>query len=171
MSLLNSYICPTCGNYFPLFLKPSITVRRGLFSTPYLKCQQCGQLSRPTIDFKSALISWPVVVLYMGLVYYAVRTDFFQDIYRNALWLYLCLVFIFFLMPLFLGIRRGLKLVKVQDDKEIKKTRLRKWLLIIGIALFLGLFGYYTNSWSNVIIGIVVAVIVYLVFNRFRQEK
>ncbi len=80
------------------------------------------------------------------------------------------LVFIF-LIPLFLGIRRGLKLVEVQDDKEIKKISLRKWLIIIGIALFLGLFGYYTNSWSNVIIGIVVAIIVYLVFNRFRQEK
>ena len=171
MSLLNSYICPKCGNHFPFFLKPSITVMRGLFSAPYLKCQQCGQLSQSKIDFKSALISWPIVVLYMGFMYYAARTDFFRVIYRNAWWLYFWIVFTFFLIPLFLGIRRGFKLVKVKDDKQINKKTLYKWLLIIGATLFLGLFGYYTKNWLNVIIGIVVGTVVYAVFYHFRQKK
>ncbi len=171
MSLINSYICPKCGNEFSLFLKPSIIVRRDFFSAGYLKCQHCGQLSRAKIDFKSALISWPMVALYMGLIYYAARTDFLRIIYRNAWWLYFWIVFTIFLIPLFLGIRRGFKLVKVEDDKQVKRTSLRKWLLIIGVTLFLGLFGYYTKNWLNVIIGIVVGTVVYAVFYHFRQKK
>jgi hypothetical protein len=171
MSLLNSYICPRCGNHFPLFLKPSITVRRGFFSAPHLKCQNCRQLCRAKIHFKSALIVWPITAAYMGLMFYSVRTDFVRNLYKNAWGLYFFLSFLFILMPLFLGIRRGFKLVKVQDDKKSHETRLHKSMPVIASVLFLGLFGYYTNDWSNVVIGIVVAIIAYSFYNYFRRKK
>ncbi len=100
-----------------------------------------------------------------------VRTDVFRELYRAAWWLYLLFIFVFLLAPLFLGIRRGLKLIKAENDRKAENSRLWKSLPIIGAALFLILFGYYSKDWSNVIIGVLVGVAVYLVYNHFRQKK
>jgi len=170
MSLINSYICPECGNHFPLFLKPSIIVRRGFFSRPDLKCQNCGQICRPRTDVSSALIAWPITAVYIGLLFYALRTGVFKELYRAVWWLYVLFIILFLLAPLFLSIRRGFKLIKAQNDRKAEKSRLRKSLPIIGTALFLALFGYYSKDWSNVIIGVVVGVAVYFVYNQFRQK-
>jgi hypothetical protein len=170
MSLLNSYICPKCGNQFPLFLSPSTTIRKGLFSAPDLKCQRCGQISHAKVDFKSAVICWPLVGLYMVIMHYALRSEFFRNINKNAWWLYVVLVFVLYLLPLLTVIRRGFKLVVIQDNSQIKKTSPLRWLPLLGIILFLSVFGYYTHNWSNVIIGTMVGIIVYSVYYHFRRE-
>ncbi len=170
MSVVNSFFCPSCGNQFPLWLKPSLQVRRGFFSKPDLKCQQCGQICRSRIDITSALIAWPVTVLYVGSMLYAVRTEFFRE-FRRELFLYIPFVWLFILAPLFVGLKRGFKIIKVQDANASKKSTILKGLIIGITAVFLILFGYYSKDWSNIIIGVVVGIVVYLFYNHFRQKE
>jgi hypothetical protein len=102
---------------------------------------------------------------------YAVRSEFFRDIYRRALWLYIPFVWFFILAPLFVGLRRGFKLIKAPSEKQSEKINLKKTLYIVATAACIGLFGYLSKDWFNVFIGLVIGIIVYAVYNHFRQEK
>jgi hypothetical protein len=145
-------------------------MKTNFFAKPDLKCPHCGQISRSRIDITSALIAWPITVLYVGSMLYAVRTEFFRE-FRRELFLYIPFVWLFILAPLFVGLRRGFKIIKVPTEKQSEKINLKKGLYIVATALFIGLFGYYSKDWFNVFIGLVIGIIVYAVYNHFRHEK
>lgn len=171
MSVVNSFSCPSCGNQFPLWLKPSLQVRRGFFSKPDLKCQQCGHICRSKIDVSSALIAWPITALYTSAMFYTLQTEFFREFRKDFLLLYILFVWLFILAPFFLGLRRGFKLIKVQNESISNKSTIIKNLTAVITAVFLILFGYYSKDWSNVIIGVVVGIVVYLFINHFRLRN
>lgn len=171
MSLVNSFFCPSCGKQFPIWVKPSQQVRRGFFSKPDFKCQHCGQTCRSRIDFTSALIAWPITALYTSAMLYAVQTEFFREFRKDFLLLYIPFVWLFILAPFFLGLRRGLKLIKAQNESVSKKSTILKGLTVVITTAVLILFGYYSKDWSNVIIGVVVGIVIYLFYNHFRQKE
>ena len=65
---MNSYSCPKCSAQFPLFIRPSMTIRRGLL-VPYLKCANCGQISRGKINYFSAIWIWPLTISAFAGIY------------------------------------------------------------------------------------------------------
>ena len=166
MSLFNSYYCPSCNKPFPLFMRPSFRINRGLLA-PYLKCLGCGQISRAKINFISAVWIWPLSLCLFIVIIYILRTHLF---YQLPLLLYTAVVGIS-LIPVFIGIRRGFKLVKV-DDRDTKQSRPYKWLIpISGLALFSLAIGYYTRDWLNVVIGITIGLIVWALFYSFAGNQ
>jgi len=165
MSYLNSYICPKCNKPFPIFIRPSIRINRGLLA-PYLKCFNCGQVCRQKIDFMKALWIWPLTICFFVTAIYILRTF----LYRAVPILYILVVIVFF-YPVFIGYRRGLTLVRV-DDNDMRQNKSHKWFIpASGLILFSLLFGYYTRDWVNVVIGIIIGLIVWAFFYHFSGDK
>ena len=126
-----------------------------------LICPECGQICHPKIDAKSALISWSMTILFVGATLYVFRTTaFMKYIYNNALLIYILLVWLFMLMPFFVGFRRGFKLVKAKNERKSFR-----WLSWFFILLFAVVFGVYTQDWTNIIIGFVVFGVVHTIFS------
>jgi uncharacterized membrane protein len=124
-------------------------------------CPKCDQLCHPTIDVRSALVSWPFTLMIIAAVGYVFRTSsFMKDIYNDALLIYIPLVWLFILTPFFVGFRRGFKLVKAE-----KTEASYRWLSWCFILLFAVLFGIYTQDWTNIVICFIVFAIVHTVFN------
>jgi DNA-directed RNA polymerase subunit RPC12/RpoP len=166
MAFFNSYICPQCKTQFPFFIRPSMRINRGLLA-PYLKCPNCGQVCRQKIVVISALWIWPLTLCFYIAVVYTLRT--FLN-YKELPILYI-LVAIVSLFPLFIGYRRGFKLIRVEEDGA-RQSKSQKWLIpAAGLTLFFLLFGYYTHDWVNVVIGVIINLIVWAVFYHFSGDK
>jgi hypothetical protein len=164
MSFLNSFVCHKCGEPFPFFIRPAIRINRGLL-LPYLKCQNCGQLSQQKIDVLSAAWVWPLSIgLFMAAVY-ALR-NFLNG---ESHFLYLLIV-VMLLAPLFIGLRKGLKLVPVNNNQK-SQSMLNKWVIpLICITLCALIFGYYTQDLLNVVMGFSIGLIAWLLF-YYRSGK
>jgi hypothetical protein len=164
MSFFNSYICPRCNAQFPAFIRPSIRINRGLLA-PFLTCPHCGQVCRQGIDPLRAIWLWPLTLCFFISAIYV-----FQGLYREATVLYITLI-IASLFPVIIGIRRGMKLIKVEDC-TIKRSRSMKWFLpLVVIAMFSLLWRYYFDDCLNIIIGILVGLIVWAFFYYFSKKK
>lgn len=158
MSFLSSYTCPQCNNPFPFFIRPSLRINRGL-RAPYLKCSNCGQVYRQRIDLRRAAWIWPLTIIFFVIVVYIFKIMLYQKV--PILYIILVAASLF---PVFIGIRKGQKLVKVADY-NIKRNGSIKWFLpLVGIAVFTFLWGYYSHNWLNVVIGITVGLIVWAFF-------
>jgi hypothetical protein len=165
MRIFNSFVCPQCNNCFPIFIRPSLRINRGLL-TPYLKCPECGQVCRQKINFRRALWIWPLTICFFVAVVYLLR----MFLYSEARILYIIAVIVAF-FPVFIGYRLGLKLVRVEKP-DVRQRKSYKWFIPAGgLVLFSLLFGYYTRDWINVAIGIIVGLIVWAFFYRFFGNK
>ena len=163
MSFFNSYICPQCKTQFPFFIRPSMRIRRGLL-VPYYKCQNCAQICRPKINFKSAIWIWPITICYFLAMTYLLRP-------LGSTLLYILIVLLVVLLPFFIGLRRGFILVSV-DHNKIEKNRFLKWILpATFIILFSLLFAYYTHDWINVFIGVIIGLLAWAFFYYFSGKK
>ena len=173
MSILNTFICPHCGNQFPIFIKPSMTTRRGFFSKPDIQCQKCGQLCRAKIDFKRSLIVWPLTAVYLVIMYFLLEASQLPcKLNKEGLWLLsIIVVFSVFLIPILVGIRSGFILIKAQDDMPTRHQRLRELMQILFVGVFCIGFGYYTGDWMEIIIGLVVGIIISLIFYILRKKE
>ena len=159
MPFINSFVCPKCSQPFPLFMKSSIRINRGLLLAD-LKCLNCGQVSRQKIDALSAAWAWPLTIGVFTAVIYQIRRSF---LYRESPLLYFLIVFMM-LAFFFIGLRRGLKLVPAEKNK-ISQSIFRKWVIpSIVITLYSLAFGYYTHDWLNVVMGISIGLIVWISF-------
>lgn len=70
----------------------------------------------------------------------------------------------------FVGLRRGMKLVKIEDS-DIKKDNITKWYLPTAvITVFSLLFGYYTHDWPNVLMGIIIGFVVWGFYYCFSRK-
>ena len=174
MSILNTFICPYCGNQFPIFIKPSMTIRRGFFSKPDIQCQKCGQLCRAKIDFKRSLIFWPLTAVYFVIMYYLLEASQLTcKLNKEGLWLIsIIVVFTVFLIPILVGMRSGFILIKAQDDMPTRHKIIRGLMLILFVGVFCIGFGYYTGDWMEIIIALVVGIIIRLSFYiRMKKSK
>ena len=166
MSFLNPYSCPKCGAQFPLlFIQPSMRIRRG-FLSPYLKCANCGQISRQKINYFRAIWIWP-----LSISAFAEITHILQSyLYFGSPILYILIVWIL-LVPFFIALRHGFTLIPI-EEKQKEQGRINKWLIPVSvIAIFMLLFGYYTQDWLNVIVGIIIGFGVWAIFYYFSKEN
>jgi len=160
MASFNSFRCPKCERLFPLVISPSMRINRGLL-TPFLKCRNCGQISRQKIDFPRAVWIWPITVGVFGLLIYAPRYLTYTGSPVDKLFQFIAFLSLF---PFFLSLRSGMKLVVVEDI-HAKQNKSTNWFMpLIFILLFSMLFGYYTHDWSNVVIGLIVGILVWAVY-------
>jgi len=158
MSIPNSYVCPRCNNCFPIFIRPSLRINRGLLA-PYLKCPKCGQVCRQKIDFMRAIWIWPLTICFFIAVISVLRMFLFSE----ARILYI-IGAVGTLFPVFIGYRMGQKLVGVEKP-NVKQSTSHKWFIPVGgLILFSLLFGYYTQDWGNAMIGIIIGLIVWASF-------
>ena len=165
MLSLNSYICPKCGNPFPFFIKLSMRIRRGLLQ-PYLKCPNCGQISKQKIDFYSAIWIWPLTVASFAALIYVLR----NFLYRKFPVLYILIVIVLF-APFFIALRRGSKLHPIEETQALQHGK-HKWIIPISVIVICGfLLGYLTQDWVNVAIGIVIGLIVWALYYYFSAKK
>ncbi len=173
MSVLNSFICPNCGNQFPLFIKPSMTNRRGFFSKPDIQCQKCGQLCRAKIDFTRSLFAWPLTAVYAVLIIFLLQTSELPcKLYKEGYWLITFIVLAFiYIIPIIIGIGEGFKLIRAQDDVATGHPKLLVLIQILFVGLFCIGFGYYTGNWMNIMIGLVVWIIIHSLFYIRRRSS
>ena len=165
MSLLNSYVCPDCNKQFPLFIRPSIRINRGLL-VPYLKCPNCGQIFRSKIEIFTAVWVWPLTLILFAVWIHTLRIFFDHKLTI----LYILIVMISFI-PFFGGFSRGFKLVKVEKEKGGTNS-LHKWILpLAALILFSFLLGYYTHNWHNIFIGNFVGFIVWGFYYYFSNRS
>jgi len=168
MPIFNSLVCPQCNYHLPFFIKPSLRISRGLLA-PYLKCPQCGQICRQKIYLLRAIWVWPLTVCFLLAEVYDLRV-FLIFLYHGALILYI-MAAVMALFPLFIGLRLGKHLVKVETH-ALTRSRFRKWFMpTAGLILFSLLFAYYTRDWVNVMIGIIIGLVVWAFFYSFGKRK
>ncbi len=161
MHFMNSYKCPQCKVPFPLIIRPSMRMNRGLLA-PYLKCPNCGQVCQQRIDPLVAIWIWPITIgLFVSVVYLLQRV-----LYIRATLFYIFLVIVF-LFPLMLGIRSGLKLEKI-ENYNIKLNINRAVILpLIGMAVFAFSYYYCSRDWLNIVLGIIIGFAVWGIYYYF----
>ena len=165
MSFLNSYSCPKCNAQFPFFIRPSIRIRRGLLA-PYLKCANCGQISRAKINYFSAIWIWPLTISAFAGIIYLLRSY----LYCELPILYILIVCMLF-FPFFIALRHGFTLIPI-EEKQKEQGIINKWLIPVSvIAIFMLLFGYYTQDWLNVFVGIIIGFGVWAIFYYFSANR
>jgi len=159
MPFINSFVCPKCAQPFPFFaFNPSIRINRGLLA-PNLKCPNCGQISRPKIDVLSAAWVWPLTLGLITSIIYVIRTF----LYRESQILNFLLV-LMSLALFFIGLRRGFKLVPVEEN-HMSQSILSKWVIpLVVITLSALLLVYDTRDWLNVVLGMSIGLIVFIIF-------
>jgi len=113
MAFLNPYSCPKCGAQFPLlFIKPSMRIRRG-FLAPYLKCANCGQISRQKINFFRAIWIWPLTISAFAGITHILQSY----LYCESPILYILIVWIL-LIPFFITLRHGFTLIPIEEKQK-----------------------------------------------------
>lgn len=162
MSLLSLYTCPHCKNPFPLFIKPSMAIRRSFFQSPDLKCQNCGQLCRMRINHR---IFWPFIVAYSGGFWIILEyAQPFRHVHGAGEWLYFLLFCVVIMIPFFIVIQRGgVTLVALRKGEQDEQEKYN-WVPLVAFVIFALLFGFYTGEWSNILFAIAVNFVVGLVF-------
>jgi hypothetical protein len=138
-------------------------IRRG-FLSPYLKCANCGQISRQKINISSAIWIWPLAIF----SWYWLTDILKKSLYCEYQLLYLIIIPLF--VPLFIAIKRGCKLVPIQE-KQVQKSRANKWIFpIIVILISAFLLGYYTRDWLNILLGLSIGLIVWACYYYFSTK-
>jgi len=65
--------CIKCHSTISLLSFPPCWTRNGFFSLPYFKCKNCGQLYRQHINWRKAIVYWPLCVACLLLIIYIKR--------------------------------------------------------------------------------------------------
>lgn len=165
MSFYNSYICPHCNKYFPIFIRPSMRINRGLFA-PYLKCPNCETVCQQKFDIKNAFWAWPIAIGFLVATGSVPKFSLFH----NAPLLYIILVAIS-LLPVIVFLRRGFRLVK-KEDNSIGQNAFYKWFLPLAVIfVFASIFGLVTHDWLNVAFGIIIGFSVWAFFYYYSVRK
>jgi hypothetical protein len=162
--LINSYICPRCGKPFPFIIKPTYRINKGLL-LPHLKCFYCGHISQQKVDVLNAIWVWPLTLgLFAGVIYALQNITF-----RESPILYILIVGIS-LSLFFIGFRKGLKLVSVGKKHAQPKAASIWFMPAFGIASCLLFWGYYTQDWFHVALGIGIGLLIGI-FVYYRAKK
>ena len=168
MASLNSYYCPKCGTAFPLFIRSSMRINRGLLA-PFLKCPNCGQISRTKFDFIRAVWIWPINIGLFALLIYAPRYITYSGSGTDNLFRLMAFLYMF---PFFLGLRSGMKLVEVDAASTLKQNKYRKWIVPLFLIILIDMiYGFYTHDWLNVVIGFIVGLIAWGFYYRLSRRN
>lgn len=133
-------------------------LNRGMLA-PYLKCPDCGQISRQEILFKRAIWIWPLTIGLFLLALALLR----RYLYAEAQVLYVA-IGIAMLVPVVVGYRLGMRLVAVELQEDRRGGAARWFVPILALIVFSVLFGYYTRDWTNVVVGAVVGSVTLAIF-------
>jgi hypothetical protein len=157
-------MCPNCGFSFPLLWGVSVyRVRRGYFSTPGLKCPDCGTISRQAVSWDDAVWAWPLALLIITWHIALFRgASFLVHLHRSHPALHGALAGLG-TFPFFLALRLGLKLVPVSEVPASRRKALLKNLTaggcLIAAAVIIGLF---THRWASLGVGLGVATVIWI---------
>ncbi len=172
MSLLNSYVCPSCGEEFPFFISPSRKVRRGLLSQPDVECSHCGHVSRPKISWKNAVWSWPLAAAILMLAVWLFRNvPVLHSLYHSDPLIYGLLAGAICGAIIGIGGRRGYVLVKLEETQQAPSHH-RIWKIVAAVCAFafLIVLGFITHRWRTIIVGAIIGVAVWALF-YFSAQK
>jgi len=166
-----SFICPKCGKKFPLFTRPSSVIRRGFFSTPWIRCSNCGTISRATISWSNAFWAWPLSFLIYKSIPWFQKTRYFKNFYKNYSSIYY-LFCIFLMIAIFYFMRCGFKLVSVSEVSYHKNSIGKKMFISILLSVsVISVVYLYWQSWTYFLIILITSIVVNLIFYFFENKQ
>lgn len=167
MHLLNSLKCPSCGEMFPLFIPFSNRIRRGVFSNPDVKCENCGQICRARISWKNAIWSWPLTFALLAAVIFLFRNlPLLRSLRHDNLLLYVLLAGPLSGSIIGLGARRGFVLIGAEEAELARYSRrwIRRGISIACTVAFWAFLGFYTNRWGAIFAMATISLIISTLF-------